>query len=74
MKFLRHPNIVPFLGVSTIFPICLVSEWMEHGTVATFLKARPTENRIRLVRFCHFSQSIGDVAQLLTLLCRLGKW
>ncbi|KAJ7301263.1 kinase-like domain-containing protein, partial [Mycena albidolilacea] len=40
-KGLRHPYILPFLGVEgNDFPLslCLVSPWMEHGTVLNHLK------------------------------------
>ncbi|KAJ7712158.1 kinase-like domain-containing protein, partial [Mycena olivaceomarginata] len=40
-KGLRHPYILPFLGVEgDSFPLslCLVSPWMEHGTVLNHLK------------------------------------
>jgi serine/threonine protein kinase len=48
-KCLRHPHIVPFLGVSNIFPVCLVSEWMPEGTLLSFLKRHPNEQRPRYV-------------------------
>ncbi|KAF8150312.1 kinase-like domain-containing protein, partial [Mycena galopus ATCC 62051] len=38
---LRHPNILPFLGIDRdSFPssLCIVSPWMEHGTVLSYLK------------------------------------
>ncbi|KAF7319101.1 Kinase-like protein [Mycena chlorophos] len=40
---LRHPFILPFLGIDNeTFPlsICIVSPWMEHGTVIRYLKGR----------------------------------
>lgn len=45
-RCLRHPHIVPFLGVSDILPSCLVSEWMEYGDIASFFRMRPDENRL----------------------------
>lgn len=41
---IRHPNpnIAPFLGVSAVFPICLISEWMTFGTVTGYLEAHHT--------------------------------
>lgn len=48
-KCLRHPNIVPFLGISKILPVCLVSEWMAHGSVVSFLRDNPSEDRLKLV-------------------------
>ncbi|KAF8215630.1 hypothetical protein K438DRAFT_1748550 [Mycena galopus ATCC 62051] len=40
-KELRHPNILPFWGIekdSFSSPLCMVSPWMEHGTVLSYLK------------------------------------
>jgi serine/threonine protein kinase len=48
-KCLRHPNIVPFMGISSISPVCLVSEWMPEGTLLAFLKRNPEEHRIKYV-------------------------
>ncbi|KIK56132.1 hypothetical protein GYMLUDRAFT_825126 [Collybiopsis luxurians FD-317 M1] len=41
---LNHPNILPLLGVNTelFFPsFCLVSPWMEHRDIITYLKKNP---------------------------------
>jgi hypothetical protein len=54
-KCLRHPNIVPFLGISNIFPFCVVSEWMSGGTISAFLAKYPEQNRSRYVRMCAIS-------------------
>ncbi|KAJ6624689.1 kinase-like domain-containing protein [Mycena sp. CBHHK59/15] len=40
---LRHPFILPMIGIdSEIFPssFCMVSPWMEHGTVLTYIRER----------------------------------
>ncbi|KAF7340967.1 Kinase-like protein [Mycena sanguinolenta] len=40
-KEFRHPHILPFLGIEeNSFPaqLCMVSPWMEHGTVLNYLK------------------------------------
>ncbi|KAF8169200.1 kinase-like domain-containing protein [Mycena galopus ATCC 62051] len=40
-KDLHHPNILPFLGIDRdSFPsfLCMVSHWMDHGTVMNYLK------------------------------------
>jgi serine/threonine protein kinase len=49
-KFLKHEHIVPFIGVSPLFPVCLISEWMPHGSVSSFLRTHPCADRIRFVR------------------------
>lgn len=50
-RHLKHPNITPFLGVSTSFTICLVSEWMQNGNIGGYLKHHRDVNRITLVSF-----------------------
>jgi serine/threonine protein kinase len=49
-RLLRHPNIVPFLGISTVPCFSLVTEWMPHGNIGLFLRTRPNENRVEYVR------------------------
>ncbi|KAH9840784.1 kinase-like domain-containing protein [Rhodofomes roseus] len=47
---LRHRRITPMFGVDeTLFPLCIVSKWQEHGTISAFLKQFPAENRLRLL-------------------------
>ena len=46
---MRHPNIVPFLGISDILPVCLVSEWMAHGSIISFLRQNSSEDRLKYV-------------------------
>ena len=49
---LNHDNILLLLGVMTIegFP-CMVSEWMENGTMNAYLKSHPDADVLELVRF-----------------------
>lgn len=51
-KHLRHPNIVPFIGLdsSTRFPMCLVSSWMSHGTINVFLREHPEADRFKMLQ------------------------
>ena len=49
-KRLQHPNIVPFLGISTEMPpFEIVYDWMEHGGIAEYVRLHPTVDRIFLV-------------------------
>ena len=49
-KRLSHPNLLPFLGVNQkLFPLAMISEWMEHGTILQFVKRNPAANRLKLV-------------------------
>ncbi|KDQ49542.1 hypothetical protein JAAARDRAFT_63657 [Jaapia argillacea MUCL 33604] len=56
--FLKHENLVPFLGVSSTIPLfpkaseaplCLVSEWMPHGTVSEYIVNHPSVSRLKLL-------------------------
>ncbi|KAJ6524513.1 kinase-like domain-containing protein, partial [Mycena capillaripes] len=45
---LDHPHILPFLGIERdSFPsaLCMVSPWMEHGTVMNYLRVHGHANR-----------------------------
>ena len=47
-KRLRHPNIVPFIGV-TASPLQIISGWMSNGTLIEFIEKNSSVNRINLV-------------------------
>ena len=47
-KKLRHPNVVPFIGV-TRDPLQFVSEWMPNGTLIEYINENPGANRVGLV-------------------------
>lgn len=49
-RYLKHPNLAPFLGVTTARQACLVSVWISGGSIAAYLKQTPTANRTQLVR------------------------
>ena len=50
-KTLRHPNILPLLGVTmTENQFVLVSEWMANGNINEFVKANPDADQLGLVR------------------------
>jgi len=49
-KTLRHPNILPFIGVMmSDTQFAMVSEWMVNGNINQFVKAHPDANRLELV-------------------------
>ncbi|KAJ7619454.1 kinase-like domain-containing protein [Roridomyces roridus] len=51
-KDLHHPNILAFVGIDReSFPgsLCLVSPWMEHGTVLKYLNDHGRENVDKLL-------------------------
>ncbi|KAK0213802.1 kinase-like domain-containing protein, partial [Armillaria fumosa] len=46
---LRHPNVLPFLGVNEdLFAprYCLVSPWMGNGNIMSYLQAHPDHDRL----------------------------
>ncbi|KAK0503541.1 hypothetical protein EDD18DRAFT_1063715, partial [Armillaria luteobubalina] len=46
---LRHPNVLPFLGVSqNLFApsYCLISPWMVNGNILSYLQAHPDHDRL----------------------------
>ena len=57
-KALRHPNILPLLGVvMTGDRFAMVSEWMTNGNINQFVTAHPRENRFELV--CSLSEYLS---------------
>ncbi|KAF7373350.1 Kinase-like protein [Mycena sanguinolenta] len=51
-KDLHHPHILPFLGIDAdSFPsfLCMISPWMEHGTVLNHLKTHGHANLHKLL-------------------------
>ena len=49
-KALRHPNVLPLLGVMmTGDRFAMVSEWMTNGDIAQFVTAHQDANRFELV-------------------------
>ena len=50
-KHLRHPNILPLLGVTVSrHKFAMVSEWMENGNINQFIEMDPHANRLVFVR------------------------
>jgi len=47
-KMLRHPNVLPLLGVIEN-RLTMVSEWMRNGDINEFVKAHPDVNRLELL-------------------------
>ena len=48
-KWLRHENILPFVGVMFAPSISIASERMDNGNIMDFIKANRDYNRLRLV-------------------------
>jgi hypothetical protein len=51
---LRHPNVVPFVGVPVVShfmgDVVLISEWMSEGTISSHLQRHPHKYRGKFVR------------------------
>ena len=55
-KSLRHPNVLPLLGVSmNKTQFAMASEWMVNGDINKFVKASRDVNRFELVGFYSYS-------------------
>ena len=67
-KRLKHPNIVPFIGV-TRNPMQFVSEWMPNGTLPEYVNENPGANRISLV-----SSSVTAAIVLMTPFSSYWMW
>ncbi|KAJ7147345.1 kinase-like domain-containing protein [Mycena filopes] len=55
-KDLQHPHILPFMGIDRdSFPasLCLVSPWMEHGTIMNYLNQHGHANVDKLASFLY---------------------
>ena len=51
-RHLRHPNILPLVGVTLGQGRCsMVSDWMENGTINQFIESDRDANRINLVGY-----------------------
>ena len=51
-KALRHPNVLPLLGVTmSDTQFAMVSEWMANGNINQFIEAHRDANRFELVLF-----------------------
>ena len=61
-KHLRHPNILPLLGVTlNEHRFALVSEWMENGNINEFIERDPHVNRAEFVRCLLSRGSLTDM-------------
>ena len=55
-KHLKHPNIVPLLGVTTA-PFQLISDWMPGGDLFVNVQ-NPNADRLGLVSITQIAQSL----------------
>jgi len=61
-KWLRHENILPFVGVASIPPpFSMVSVWMENGNIMGFIRATPEQNPFGLVSIPCFGSDNTDL-------------
>ena len=71
-KHLRHPNILPLLGVTVSeHRFALVSEWMENGNINEFIERDCHVNRTELV--CYHPTHAG-VPLMHYLVGWRGEW
>ena len=51
-KALRHPNILPLIGVTmSEVQFAMISDWMVNGNINDFVRAHPDVDRLELVGF-----------------------
>ena len=49
-KYVSHPNVLPFLGVSeTLFSFCIISPWSRNGNIVEYIQKHRDANRLQLV-------------------------
>ena len=62
---MKHPNIVPFLGVLVNTPpsIEIVHDWMENGMVTDYVRKQPRLDRFGVV---------SEFASVVTILADVG--
>ena len=49
-KYVSHPNVLPFLGVSeTLFSFSIISPWLRNGNIVEFIQKHREANRLQLV-------------------------
>jgi serine/threonine protein kinase len=65
-KTLRHPNVLPLLGVTmSTNHLAMVSEWMINGNINEFIQAHRDANRFELVGLALFLTSLlADMAPI----------
>ena len=47
-KYLKHPNVLPLLGVTTT-PPQLISKWVSGGNLPGYVQQHPDADQLRLV-------------------------
>lgn len=76
---LRHPNVVPFLGIYYLNEareqVCLVSPWMKNGNLVNYLKNKPSAPRPLFVSPSIFLNLLDSYSFLgLRYRCRPGVY
>jgi len=44
-----HPNVLPLLGVSELFPFCIINPWLQNGNIVQYIKKNREVDRLQLV-------------------------
>jgi len=52
-KYISHPNVLPFIGVSEKLPgldrLSIVNSWLENGNILQYVGVNPDVDRFQLV-------------------------
>ena len=53
-KYVSHPNVLPFLGVSqSLLSFCIITPWLRNGNIGEYVQKHREANRLRLVSDYH---------------------
>lgn len=62
-KRLIHPNVVPFVGVTTR-PPQIASEWMPRGNLTTYANSSPDRDRVYLVSLLSLPNTLSQLSSV----------
>ena len=51
-KYISHPNVVPFLGISEkLSSFCIISPWLSNGNITEYIRKHQKADRLQLVSY-----------------------
>lgn len=67
-RYAKHPNVTPFFGYCPERGPCLVMEWMQNGTLISFIQEHPECNRRLLVCSASYPMNYYNLHPLICIL------
>ena len=53
-KYVSHPNVLPFLGVShSLLSFSIITPWLQNGNIIEYIQKHRGANRLELVSDHH---------------------